>query len=86
MVQNYTFLGKVKLLRADIVSLFMNTPGIKFCQNRSWFRGCAKALKISNIPLQPPLLMIFSNVTDPIGLAYFPSEIKFLGEIALYTF
>ena len=41
-----TIFGKVKLLRADMVSQFMKTPGIKFCQNLSLFRGYAKALKM----------------------------------------
>ena len=72
VVQNYSF-----WVRTDMVSRFMNTPGIKFCQNRSWFRGCAKALKISNMALQSPMLMIFSDVTDPFGLDYFLSEMKF---------
>ena len=33
-VHNYTFFGKVKWLRADMVPRFTNTPGINFCQNQ----------------------------------------------------
>ena len=53
-----------------MVSRFMNTPGIKFCRYRGRFRRCAKALKISKMALQSTMLMIFSNVIDPFGLAF----------------
>ena len=34
MAQNSTLFGKVKLLRADMVSRLINTPGVKFCRNQ----------------------------------------------------
>ena len=75
VAQNYT-LGKLSGPEL-MISRFMNTRRIKFCQNRSCFKGCAKTLKLpivyggavpsdSNIIM----LMIFSNVPDPFGLAF----------------
>ena len=54
-----------------MASLFINTPGVKFCRNQSWFWGCAKDLKISEMALQSLMLIMFSNVTDPFDLASF---------------
>ena len=83
VVQNYTFFGKAKLIRADMVSRFLNTAVVKYCRNRSWLRVCEKHLKISEMALQSPMLIIFSNVTDPFDLAFFSCKIKFYGEFAL---
>ena len=72
VVQSYTSLEKLSCSElVGMVPWFMNTPGIKFCQNRSSFRGYPKALKMSDIAFSSPMLIIFTNVTDPLVLGFF---------------